>query len=96
MPGVEPRLVVRPCRQIHHGRALCVLAAVQGMARLLYLIEIVYKESDEAERYMTYQIDKWPYVSVIDPRYRARLLYLREVRFCTYYVLEIKGPARTW
>jgi len=28
-----------------------------------------YKESDEAERYMTfYQIDKWPYVSVIDPR----------------------------
>merc|ERR1711874_218687 len=28
-----------------------------------------YKESDEAERYMTfYQIDSWPYVAVIDPR----------------------------
>ena len=28
-----------------------------------------YRESDEAERYMTfYSIDKWPYVAIIDPR----------------------------
>ena len=39
----EPRLVVQPCRQVHRGRALCVLAAVQGMARLLYLIEIHFR-----------------------------------------------------
>ena len=72
------------------------LLSTPGCTRGCLLIEIIYKESDEVERYTTfYQIEKWPYISVIDPRYRARLLYLREVRFCTYYVLEIKGPART-
>ena len=28
-----------------------------------------YKESDEAERYMTfYKISDWPYIAIIDPR----------------------------
>ena len=43
--------------------------AVKSIIQEHFVFWQQYKESDEAERYMTfYQIDSWPYVAVIDPR----------------------------